>query len=345
MSLKRFMPSIVALVIGFAGLCFVLYAWQIPPFQSSIARTNDAYIRGRLTQISPQLSGYITEVPVQDFQTVKKDDVIARIDDRQFVQAVAQAQAALDSAQAALDNNAQDIRSAEATVQSREASEEAAKAGLATAEKTWARASQLQDKSYLSQSDADDAQLSLQQAQATLSEATAARHVAEENVKSTQMNAQTLRADVESAKAALSLAEIDLEHTVVRAPIDGRLGQIGVRGGQYVGAGTTLVSEVANEVWVIANFKETKLRGMDIGQPVSFSVDALGGQSFTGKLENFSPATGSEFSVISSSNATGNFTKIAQRVPVRITIDPDQADADKLVPGLSVVVDVPRDAQ
>ncbi|MER5173420.1 HlyD family secretion protein [Thioclava sp. GXIMD2076] len=343
MSVKRFLPSIIAVAFGLIGLCIILYAWQIPPFQSSVAQTNDAYVRGRLTSIAPQLSGFITDVPVHDFQTVKKGDVLAKIDDRQYVQAVNQAQAELDSAKAALANNAQDIRSAEATIESKKASQDSAEASVATTQREWERAQQLQNKSYLSQSDADDAQLALQQAQASLEEAIAARHVAEEDLKSVKMDSQTLQASVESAQAALELAKIDLEHTTITAPIDGRLGQLGVRGGQYVSAGTTLMSLVGTDAWVIANFKETKLNGMQVGQSVSFTVDALGGKRFTGHLEAFSPATGSEFSVLSSSNATGNFTKIAQRVPVRISIDPGQDEAEKLVPGLSVVVDIARD--
>ncbi|WP_339109191.1 HlyD family secretion protein [Thioclava sp. GXIMD4216] len=343
MSVKRYLPSLIALAFGLIGLSIILYAWQIPPFRSSVAQTNDAYIRGRLTSIAPQLSGFITDVPVQDFQVVKKGDVLAKIDDRQYVQALNQAQANLDSAKAALANNTQDIRSAEATIESRKASQDSAQASVATTEREWQRASRLKDKSYLSQSDADDAQLALQQAKASLEEAIAARHVAEEDLKSVKMDTQTLQASVESAQAALELARINLEHTTITAPIDGRLGQIGVRGGQYVAAGTTLMSLVGTDVWVIANFKETKLQGMALGQPVRFTVDALGGKAFTGHLEGFSPATGSEFSVLSSSNATGNFTKIAQRVPVRITIDAGQDGAEKLVPGLSVVVDISRE--
>ena len=112
--------------------------------------------------------------------------------------------------------------------------------------------------------------------------------------------------------------------------------------GQFVSAGTTLMSHVSPETWVIANFKETQVAGMQPGQPVDFSVDALGGRHFAGHLERFAPATGSEFSVLSASNATGNFTKIAQRLPVRIAIDPDQPGTAELVPGLSVVVHIDR---
>jgi multidrug resistance efflux pump len=141
------------------------------------------------------------------------------------------------------------------------------------------------------------------------------------------------------------LAEIDLQNTRITAPEDGQLGEVGARLGQYVSAGTQLLTLVPERIWVVANFKETQLPGMSVGQPVTFTVDALNHAALNGRIERFSPAAGSEFSVIRTDNATGNFTKVAQRVPVRISIDPGQALADRLVPGMSVVVSVDTNAQ
>ncbi len=142
------------------------------------------------------------------------------------------------------------------------------------------------------------------------------------------------------AEAAVHLAEIDLQNTRIVAPEDGRLGEVGARLGQYVSAGTQLLALVPKRFWVVANFKETQLSGMKVGQPATFVVDALPDEKLHGRVERFSPATGSEFSVLKADNATGNFTKVAQRLPVRIAIDDGQDLANRLAPGMSVVVSI-----
>ena len=150
----------------------------------------------------------------------------------------------------------------------------------------------------------------------------------------------SLAAAVENAQAAVRLAQIDLANTRIVAPRAGRLGEIGVRQGQYVTAGTQLMGLVPDVVWVTANMKETQMKNIRVGQPVEITVDALGGQTLRGHVERIAPAAGSEFSVIRPDNATGNFTKVAQRIPVRIRIDPGQAAAQRLAPGMSVVARV-----
>ncbi len=147
------------------------------------------------------------------------------------------------------------------------------------------------------------------------------------------------------AEAQVHLAEIDLKNTRIEAPEDGRLGEVGARLGQYVAPGTQLMALVPKRTWVVANFKETQLSGMKVGQPVSFTVDALGHARLNGRIERFAPATGWEFSVLRPDNATGNFTKVAQRLPVRIAIDAGQALAEKLSPGMSVVVSIDTNAE
>ncbi|WP_138469433.1 HlyD family secretion protein [Poseidonocella sp. HB161398] len=342
--LKHHIPTAVILLIGLLGIGTVLYAWQLPPFGGAEIRTENAYVRGSVTTISPQIAGYVTDVPVSDFQTVAKGEVLVKLDDRTATQTLAQAEASAESAGAALTANAQDIRSAEAVLESRKAAAQAAKAALDTAQAAWGRQDKLKAKGFLSQSDADDSALSLQQAQAALTEAQSNVDVAREDVASAKVQTDTLKAQLASAQAAVELAKIDLEHTVIRAPRDGQLGQIGVKPGQYVTAGTSLMSHVAPQVWVIANVKERELADMAQGQKVRFTVDALHDRAFTGHVSVFSPATASEYSVLGTSTATGNFTKIAQRLPVRIEIDPDQPGADRLSPGMSVVLHAPRQA-
>ena len=176
----------------------------------------------------------------------------------------------------------------------------------------------------------------VQQAKATLD-------VSRQDLQTVIVNRASLEADVASAQASLELAQIDLDNTRIIAPRDGQLGQISVRQGAYVTAGTRLTSLVPQQMWVVANMKETQMARIRAGLQVSFSVDALDGESFQGEVEYFSPAAGSEFSAISPDNATGNFVKIAQRIPVRIKITSD--NAAHLRPGMSVEVNIDTSAQ
>lgn len=330
----------VALAIGLAGLTLVLYAWRLPPFANSVEFTENAYVRGQVTIIAPQLAGYVAEVPVQDFAEVRAGQLLVRVDDRIFEQKREQARAALATQLAGLANSDQQRRSAEARLRSSEAGIEGAEAALKTAEANWARVEPLRERGVVTQSGADQSLLTLEQARAGLSTAKAAAEVSRQDIQSTIVGKQSLEAAVEGARAALHLAEIDLQNTKVLAPQDGRLGEVGARIGQYVAAGTQLMALVPDQIWVVANFKETQLAGMRVGQPVGLRVDALQNARLTGHIERFSPATGSEFSVLKADNATGNFIKIAQRLPVRIRIDKEQALAGRLAPGMSVVVSV-----
>lgn len=174
-----------------------------------------------------------------------------------------------------------------------------------------------------------------------MGQAQAARRSADEDVRSVIVNRDALTAAVANARAALKLAEIDLANTRILAPQDGQLGEIGVRLGQYVTPGTQLMQLVPHRVWVVANFKESQTAGIRPGQAAWFRVDALDGKTLRGRVERLSPATGSEFSVIKTDNATGNFTKVAQRLPVRIALEPGRDEAERalvarLRPGMSV---------
>jgi len=332
--------TVVAIIIGLIGLVLILYVWQLPPFKRAVEITENAYVRGQVTLIAPQLAGYVAEVPVQDFQEVKAGELLVRLDDRIYLQKLQQARATLASQQAALANSEQQRRSAEARLRSGEAQVEGARVALDIAEANWRRIEPLMKKGVVTASDADQTRAAAEQARAAFDQAKASLEVAREDLQSVIVNRQSLEAAVEGAEAAVHLAEIDLANTRITAPQDGRLGEVGARLGQYVAAGTQLVALVPHRLWVVANFKETQLAEMKVGQPVTMTVDALRHAVLKGHIERFSPATGSEFSVLKPDNATGNFTKVAQRLPVRIAIDPDQPDAEKLAPGMSVVVTV-----
>ncbi|NBB66182.1 HlyD family efflux transporter periplasmic adaptor subunit [Pseudomonas sp. ODNR1LW] len=330
----------VAAVVAVFAVGLVLYAWRLPPFTGHIQRTDNAYVRGQVTIISPQVSGYVTAVPVQDFQRVQQGQLLAQVDDRTYRQKLEQAEAALHSAEAALSNSTQSQASARGTVAQQRASIAAAQAALTKAQADADRARTLKAGGWVSQSNVDIAVAALRSAQAQLAQARAAEGVAETGVTSAVVNRDSLAAAVENARAAVRLAQIDLANTRIIAPRAGRLGEIGVRQGQYVTAGTQLMGLVPDVVWVTANMKETQMRDIRVGQPVEITVDALGGQTLRGRVERIAPAAGSEFSVIRPDNATGNFTKVAQRIPVRIRIEPGQAGMERLAPGMSVVAKV-----
>ena len=328
----------LAVVLGIAGIGAVLYAWQLPPFSSEVQTTDNAYVRGYVTLISPQLAGYITEVPVKDYETVKAGQVLARLDDRIYRQKVEQAKATLASQTAALSNSEQQENAAKARIGASEAALAGARAAERRGQENWNRVEELSDKGIATQSDREQSRTTLDQAEAAVSQAEANLEVSRQDLQTIIVGRDSLRAAVAGAEASVELAKIDLSNTVVSAPRDGVVGEVGVKLGQYVAAGTQLMAVVPHDTWVIANFKETQLAYIKPGQKVEVSVDALKHAKLSGHVERFSPAAGSEFSVIRPDNATGNFTKVAQRIPVRIAIDEGQDLAKYLAPGLSVVV-------
>ena len=341
-------------MIALAGVLAVLYAWELPPFRSAIQTTEDAYVRGNITIIAPKVDGYVSDVLVKDFETVSAGQLLVKLDDANYQQRLAQAKAALAAQEATLANFVQTRRAREAELQSGDAA-------IATAD-----AQRINSEAQLSRSLADErriealvadgsisvrerdqsqgllkqAEAAQKQAAATVLQARASLAVSRQNLESVVVNRRVTEASVESARAAVRLAEIDLEHTDIRAPQAGRVGEIGVKLGQYATPGTQLMALVPLDVWVIANFKEAQTAHMAAGQSVTVEIDALGGEVLHGIVERIAPATGSEFSVIRPDNATGNFTKIPQRLAIRIVLDAQETGLDRLRPGMSVVARV-----
>ncbi len=333
---RRVMISVVLALIALVGVGLVLHAWRLPPFDGGPQVTDNAYVRGQVTVISPQVSGYVTSVEVQDFQTVQQGELLATVDDRIYRQRLDQAKAALHSAEAALANSTQSQASARGSVAQTRASIAGAESAVTKARADAQRARTLFAGGWVAQAQVDVAQNALRAAEAQLAAARAAEGVAQTGVTSAVVGRGSLEAAVENAQAQVRLAQIDLDNTRIEAPRAGRLGEVSVRVGQQVAVGTQLMALVPDVVWVTANMKETQMRDVRVGQPVEVAVDALGGAKLKGKVERISPAAGSEFSVIRPDNATGNFTKVAQRIPVRISIDPGQEAAARLAPGMSV---------
>jgi multidrug resistance efflux pump len=322
--------------VALAGVLAVLAAWRLPPFAGADQATEDAYVQGLTTVISPQVSGYVQQVPVDDFAQAPQDKVLVVIDPGSYRQRVEEARAYLDAKIADLANNSQTVARERAEVAAQDASVVSAQAQLGKAQADLRRSSDLVRDGSLSVRENDQSVAAASQAQAAVAQAQAQRRAAVEAVRSAQVNEGALKAAVEAAKAELDVAQIDLGHTVIRAPQAGQLSGVGVRVGQYVTNGTQLMFLVPPIRWVTANFKEAQTHAMWPGQRAWFTVDALGGTRLHGHVERISPAAGSEFEVLKPDNATGNFTKVPQRISVRISIDPGQQAAARLRPGMSV---------
>jgi multidrug resistance efflux pump len=326
--------------VGVIGVLAILYAWRLPPFSNIREKTDNAYVRGRVTVISPQVSGYVTKVNALDFADVKAGDILATIDDRIYRARVEQAQAQVAAQEAALANSTQTLRSRQTATLSQDAAIAQAHAQLERAQADMHRADTLVADGSISAREHDQTRAALLAAEAAVRQAEAGRAIGTQDVRTVSVGRGGLEAAVAAAKAQLRLAEIDLENTVIRAPVDGQLSEVAVRNGAYVTPGSQLLFLVPHDTWVVANFKEAQTHNMRIGQSVTFRADALGSAKFRGHVQNLSPAAGSEFAVLKADNATGNFVKVAQRIAVRISVDPDQPLAPRLRPGMSVVVSV-----
>ena len=326
--------AIVLLALG--AILAILGAWHLPPFRSAVERTDNAYVRGRTTVIASQLGGAVVEVAVRDYAEVKAGDVLARIDDRIYRARLEQARANLAAQRAALANQPQARAARAASLQGQAAALAGARAQLLRAQADLGRADDLARDGSVSIRERDQTVAAQAQADAQLRQAEAAGEIARQDLRTVEVSRDGLEAQVEAARAQVALAEIDLEHTVIRAPEAGQIGEVGVRLGQYATIGTQLLSLVPAERWVIANFQEAQIARMASGQKVRVAVDALGGAQLSGRVEMLSPAAGSEFAVLKPDNATGNFVKVPQRIGVRIALDPDQPLLDRLRPGMSV---------
>lgn len=327
--------ALVALVA--AAVLSILYAWRVWPFDNGVEETNNAYVRGRTTIISPEVSGYVVSVPVDDFQHVGVGQVLLRIDDSTYGARVRQARASILTQVANYNNSTQAQNSGEANEFAQDAAIASADAQLVRAQADWDRLEPLVRDGWATKSEEDQTRAALRQAEAQVRQAHAAREIARQNTRSVVVGRDGLSAAVEAARAQASSAEIDLGHTIIRAPEAGTLSEVGAHVGQFVGAGTQLMFLVPDESWIIANFKEAQTHNMRVGQSAIVSVDALGGAHLRGHVQSLAPAAGSEFAVLKPDNATGNFVKVAQRIAVRIKIDPGQQLSPRLRPGMSVV--------
>ncbi len=340
-TLKTSATTIIAMAaVAVVGVGSILCAWELWPFSSPVVSTDNSYVRGQITVLAPQVNGYVVSVDVKDYQRVKAGQPLVHIDDRIYQQQVDQSQGKLEVAIANLDNVEQTLAQNEAEIGSRQADLLQAQAELERARANLARSQSLVGKGVSTAADLEQITASEKAAVASVMRADAAIKVAQQVKQSTMVSKRVLAAQVKTAQAEKDLSVINRNNTVVVAPRDGQIGEASVRPGQYVSSGSQLMSLVPEGTWVVANFKETQTSNMRPGQPATISVDALGGGELHGVVDEISPATGSEFSVLRADNASGNFTKVVQRLTVRIKLNPGDALLERIRPGMSVRTNV-----
>ncbi|WP_206613430.1 HlyD family secretion protein [Parahaliea mediterranea] len=325
---------ILAVTVGLLGA----YWWFHSRF---IQSTDNAYVEAEMSVIAPRVAGYVAEVLVENNTQVRAGDALLRLvaDDYQARERRAGAQ--LQARTAALDTLATQVQLQKALIKEAEAGVASAKAELARARSDSKRYAELVDDRAASRQQLESAVAAFQQAESAVNAASAALSARTSEMAVLTARRSEIEAQLSEAEAALTLAQIDLSNTVVRAPMDGVVGNRHVQVGQYLQPGSAVLNLVPLQaVYVTANFKETQVENMAPGQVVDLEIDAYPDTPIQGVVESFSPAAGSRFSLLPPENATGNFTKIVQRIPVRIRIGADSPLAGMLRPGMSVIASV-----
>ncbi|WP_049734481.1 HlyD family secretion protein [Rhizobium ecuadorense] len=311
--------------------------WTVGRF---IESTDDAYVKADYTTVAPKVAGYIRQVLVNDNDQVKSGQVLARIDDRDFQAALSQARADVKAAEAAITNIDAQIALQQSVIGQAKATIDASQASLDFAVSDAARSARLITNGAGTQSRAEQSQSARDQAAAAVERDRAALVAAENKVPVLNSQRQQAAAERDRAAAAAQQAELNLSYTDIVAAVDGTVGARSIRVGQYVTSGTQLMAVVPlHAVYVVANFKETQLTYVRPGQSVEIKVDSFPDIAIKGHVDSVSPASGLEFSLLPPDNATGNFTKIVQRIPVKIVID-DEALSGLLRSGMSVEPEV-----
>lgn len=335
--MPRFRPFFLILLLGIPLVSAVGY-WLFE--RQHYETTDNAYLRSNIVVISPKIQGYVTEVSVSDNQAVKQNDVLARIDDRDYRANVTKAQADVDAELAHIERLRTMKTSQRAHIETAGANIAAVQARREQIQKDLERFHNLTERGSAARQALDRIQAESKQSLAELKGSQASASAEHSQLAALDIEIAEAEARLQNAQAELELAKIDLEHTQIKAPVAGIIGNRGVQLGQLVQPGMALASLVQdNSIWVVANFKETQLAQMRPGQPATIEADAYPELKLTGKVHSFAPASGSEFSILPEENATGNFTKIVRRVPVKIVFD-DTADTHLLKPGLSVTAKV-----
>ncbi|AGS23961.1 HlyD family secretion protein [Rhizobium etli] len=330
---RRFLLAATAIVLIAGAAYYGHNYWTIGRFEIS---TDDAYVKADNTTVAPKVSGYIAEVLVGDNQVVKAGQPLARIDDRDFRAALDQAKADVAAAEATLNAKQASLDIQQSTIAAARATVEVDKANETFAEQNNKRYANLATNGYAPVQTAQQAASAIAAAQATIVRDNAALDAAVKQVDLLNAELAQAKATLAHDQAVQRQAELNLSYATITAPVDGTIGNRALRVGQYVQAGTQLMSVVpTSAVYVIANYKETQLTDVRAGQPVDIEVDTYPGRTYRGHVDSLAPASGQEFALLPPDNATGNFTKVVQRIPVKIVLDGEAANGD-LRPGMSV---------
>jgi membrane fusion protein (multidrug efflux system) len=306
-----------------------------------VQTTDDAYLRADQVTVAPKVSGYVDAVYVAENQTVTPGQPLVRIDARSYQAALAQQSAAIDARRADIALSERQLAQQKAAIDQSRAQLAGAQANAAYAAHEAQRYKTLSSEGVETQERAAQAQNQQDQASATLKADTASLAVAQRQIAALQAQIEQAKAQLEGAQAQSQAAQLNVGDTLLRASIAGRIGDKTVQLGQFTQPGTRLMSIVpTTQIYLVANFKETQIGRMRRGQPAKIKIDALGGRTIEGRLESFAPGTGAQFALLPPENATGNFTKIVQRVPVRFSLKAPADVADHLLPGLSATVEV-----
>jgi membrane fusion protein (multidrug efflux system) len=337
-SRKQAVLTALALAAALGGAKLTYDWWTVG---RHIESTDDAYVGGDVTVIAPKVSGFIAEVAVGDNQAVHAGDLLLRLDDRDYRAALAKAEAVVANRRATLDNLDATRHLQEAMVSQTEAEIVSAEAEISRAQDDQARYLKLSQGAAVSVQSFQKADADYKQALAAGERARAGLAAAQRKLEVIATEKQQAQAALEQALAERDIARLNLGYTELRAPMDGIVGNRSARAGAYAPIGAQLVSLVPSQgLWIDANYKESQLAQTRPGSPATVRVDSLPGREFHGHVVSVAPATGAQFSVLPPENATGNFTKIVQRVAVRIVLEDEAATGGQLRPGLSVTAEV-----
>jgi len=329
------------LLIGAAAVVFLAgvgiygdYWWTTGRFMVS---TDDAYVQAHSVLISPKVSGYISEVPVDDNQSVHAGEILARIDPRDYQTALDQARANVTAAQASIETLSRQIAQQKLAVEQARQLVASDQAALVYSQQDFQRYTELAKTGYGTVQRAQLAQADIREKQAALQHDATGVGVAKKQIGVFEAQLAQATATLAQQQAMEHQAELNLSYTTISAPVDGTVGVRTLRVGQYVQAGTQLMAVVPLQAaYVVANYKETQLTDVRPGQPVTIDIDTFPGITVHGRVDSLAPASGQEFALLPPDNATGNFTKIVQRIPVKIVVDKGEPLAGIVRPGMSV---------
>jgi membrane fusion protein, multidrug efflux system len=331
---KRLLLVMVGLAAITGGIRYGWQWWTVGRFEET---TDDAFLQADKVTVAPKVGGFIAEVFVTDNQPVKAGDVLARIDDQDYKITLTQDEADLEKAKATLESITSLYIQQQARIAEAKADVASSSAALSFSQVQDKRFADLMERGAGTTQRSQQATSDFQMKQATLDKANAAYDAAQKQMDALQSLEAAARASLRRSEMSLQQAQLNMRYTTIKAPIDGVVGDRSLRKGQLVQPGTNLLTIVpmGKAIYLVANFKETQTGQMQEGMKADFTVDAFGGHVFHGYIDSFAPGTGSQFALLPPENATGNFTKIVQRLPVKIALDSNDPMIARLRPGLS----------